>query len=119
MTRTEYDANGASSPSTDAEGGVTRTEYDAAGNRTATIDALGRRTEYRYDERGQLIETIYPDATPADLADNPADEDRVRRRRPRNRPHRRAGPADRVPVRRARPAGGDDLPGRHLHADGV
>jgi YD repeat-containing protein len=71
VTTTAYDDNGRAVAVTDAEGHTTRTEYDAAGNRTATIDALGRRTEFRYDERGQLVETIYPDDTPADLTDNP------------------------------------------------
>ena len=28
-------------------------------------------TEYRYDERDKLIETIFPDATPANSSDNP------------------------------------------------
>ncbi len=71
VTRTEYDADGRPTAVTDAEGGVTRTEYDAAGRTAATVDALGRRTEFRYDERGKLVETIFPDATPADLTDNP------------------------------------------------
>jgi len=70
-TITEHDAEGRVVAVTDAEGGVTRTEYDAAGNRTATIDALGRRTEYHYDERDLRVETVFPDNTPADLADNP------------------------------------------------
>ncbi len=70
-TWTEYDAEGRVVAVTDAEGGITRTEYDAVGNSTARIDALGRRTEYRYDERDKLIETIFPDETPADSADNP------------------------------------------------
>jgi RHS repeat-associated protein len=71
VTTYGYDANGRVTSVTDPEGGITRTEYDAAGNRTATVDALGRRTEYRYDDRGELIATIYPDATPNDLSDNP------------------------------------------------
>jgi RHS repeat-associated protein len=71
ITTSAYDDNGRVIAVTDAEGGVTRTEYDAAGNRTATIDPLGRRTEFRYDERGKLVETIFPDATPGDLSDNP------------------------------------------------
>ncbi|MHB0954937.1 MAG: putative Ig domain-containing protein [Pirellulaceae bacterium] len=70
-TRTEYDAEGRVTAVIDAEGGVTRSEYDAVGNRTAKIDALGRRTVYRYDERDELVETIFPDQTPADLSDNP------------------------------------------------
>lgn len=70
-TRTAYDDLGRVSTDTDAEGGVTRSEYDASGNRTATIDPLGRRTEYRYDERSRLVETVYPDDTPADHSDNP------------------------------------------------
>jgi RHS repeat-associated protein len=68
---TDYNRNGDVVKVTDEEGGVTRTEYDAAGNKTAVIDARGNRTVYRYDERNKLIETIYPDATPADLTDNP------------------------------------------------
>jgi large repetitive protein len=34
-------------------------------------DALNRITQSRYDDKGQLVETLYPDATPANAADNP------------------------------------------------
>jgi RHS repeat-associated protein len=70
-TTTAYDAAGRVTAVTDAEGGITHTEYDALGRQAATADALGRRTEYRYDDRGQLVEVIFPDATPDTLADNP------------------------------------------------
>ncbi|MCA9192049.1 MAG: putative Ig domain-containing protein [Planctomycetales bacterium] len=71
MTQNSYDALGRLTMTIDAEGGVTQHEYDAAGNRTATVDALRRRTEFVYDDRDQLVETIYPDNTPADPLDNP------------------------------------------------
>ncbi|NEP56504.1 MAG: tandem-95 repeat protein, partial [Symploca sp. SIO2G7] len=71
VTEMVYDSEGRVIQVTDAEGGVTQTVYDAAGNRVEEIDALGRSTKYVYDERGQLIETIYPDATPDDDSDNP------------------------------------------------
>lgn len=71
VTRNEYDDQGRVIKTTDAEGGITQTIYDALGNRIAAIDALGRTTRFRYDERGQLVETIYPDATPNDDSDNP------------------------------------------------
>ncbi|MCF7962081.1 MAG: putative Ig domain-containing protein [Pirellula sp.] len=71
VTTLEYDKNGRVVSRKDPEGNITRTEYDSAGNKIADIDALGRRTEYRYDERGQLTETIFPDATPSILTDNP------------------------------------------------
>lgn len=71
ITRWTYDGENRVQTMIDAEGGLTTYEYDANGNQTAMIDALGRRTEMRYDTRGQLIETILPDETPADLSDNP------------------------------------------------
>ena len=71
VTTREYDKNNRVIRVKDPEGNITRTEYDAAGNKVANIDALGRRTECRYDERGKLIETIFPDATPGILTDNP------------------------------------------------
>ncbi len=70
-TTSTYDTNGRVIATTDAAGNVRHTEYNAVGKMSATIDALGRRTEYVYDERGLLIETILPDATPADNTDNP------------------------------------------------
>jgi len=38
---------------------------------TCTLDALGQETHFIYDKLGRLTETIAPDATPADLTDNP------------------------------------------------
>lgn len=70
-TANDYDAEGRLLATTNAEGGVTRSQYDAAGNKTATIDPLGQRTTYIYDDKNELIETIYPDDTPSDDADNP------------------------------------------------
>src|SRR5262249_560107 len=49
----------------------TSTEYDAAGRVISRTDQSGRKTVYQYDALGRLTETIYPDATPATLADNP------------------------------------------------
>ncbi|HPA16325.1 MAG TPA: putative Ig domain-containing protein [Verrucomicrobiae bacterium] len=76
VSRLGYDAEGRVIARTDPEGGITRTEYDAAGQKTAEIDPRGHRTEHRYDERGNLIEAIFPDDTPGNLADNP----RIKRR---------------------------------------
>jgi RHS repeat-associated protein len=55
----------------DGNGAVTETHYDAAGRRAAVVDALGRTTRFVYDDAGRLAETIHPDATPHDDADNP------------------------------------------------
>jgi RHS repeat-associated protein len=41
------------------------------GNQIAIIDARNNKTEYRYDSKGQLVETIYPDNTIGNFADNP------------------------------------------------
>jgi RHS repeat-associated protein len=74
ITDYDYDAQGRTIKITVAKGTADEAsqqfEYDIAGNQTASIDELGRRTEYRYDLRNRLIETIYPDDTPATLADN-------------------------------------------------
>jgi RHS repeat-associated protein len=71
VTRTDYDSNGKVRFVTDAENKVTEYKYDANGNQIAVIDAHNNKTEYRYDSKGQLVETIYPDKTPGNLADNP------------------------------------------------
>ncbi len=70
-TSKSYDDQGRVVSITNAEGGVSRAEFDAAGNRVATIDPLGRRTELRYDDRNLLVETLFPDDTPAISTDNP------------------------------------------------
>ncbi|NER35197.1 MAG: DUF4114 domain-containing protein [Oscillatoria sp. SIO1A7] len=69
-TTKTYDSEGNVTSELDPEGSLTQYEYDANGNQTAVIDALGRRTEMRYDEKDNLIETILPDATPDNRADN-------------------------------------------------
>ncbi|MEP1075191.1 putative Ig domain-containing protein [Leptolyngbya sp. PL-A3] len=71
VTRMEYDNAGRMIRVTNPEGDVTQTIYDAVGNRIEKVDALGRSTRYVYDEQGQLVETIYPDGTPNNVADNP------------------------------------------------
>jgi YD repeat-containing protein len=71
VTRTEYDAEGRVTKMIARTGSTAETQYDALGQEAASIDALGRVTRFRYDDRGQLIETIYPDDTPADDSDNP------------------------------------------------
>lgn len=70
-SRKDYDERGRVIASTDPEGGVTRWEYDLSGTTTAMIDPLSRHTTYVHNARDQLIETIYPDATPNDATDNP------------------------------------------------
>ena len=69
-TEFEYDDAGRRTLVRDALLNETRFEYDARGLRTAMVDALGRRTEFVYDDAGRLTETIYPDDTPGDQADN-------------------------------------------------
>jgi RHS repeat-associated protein len=69
-TTKTYDANGKVKTVLDAENGLMQYDYDANGNQILVIDAKGRRTEMRYDAKNQLIETIYPDDTPATLDDN-------------------------------------------------
>jgi RHS repeat-associated protein len=71
VTLMEYDNAGHVIKVTDPEGGVSETRYDKVGNRIWEKNARGYITEYRYDDRGELIETIYPDETPATSADNP------------------------------------------------
>jgi YD repeat-containing protein len=69
--QSDYDSNGKVRFATDAENKVTEYRYDANGNQIAVIDARTNKTDYRYDSKGQLVETIYPDNTLANLADNP------------------------------------------------
>ncbi|MFN0054206.1 MAG: putative Ig domain-containing protein [Planctomycetales bacterium] len=71
VTTTQYDLSGRAIAVTDPLGHTTRTEYNALGQQSAVIDALGRKTQFVYDDRGQLVQTIFPDATPGDLTDNP------------------------------------------------
>jgi RHS repeat-associated protein len=71
VTKSDYDTNGKVRFVTDAENKVTEYRYDANGNQIAVIDALLHKTEYRYDSKGQLVETIYPDKTLSNPADNP------------------------------------------------
>ena len=71
VTRTDYDSNGKVEKVTDAENKVTEYKYDGNGNQIAVIDARNNKTEYRYDSKGQLVETIYPDKTLSNPADNP------------------------------------------------
>jgi RHS repeat-associated protein len=66
-----YDTENRLRTTTDPENHTTETIYNGFGEKVADIDGLGRRTEYRYNNRGLLIETIYADATPNDLTDNP------------------------------------------------
>jgi RHS repeat-associated protein len=50
------------------EGRTVTYEYEA-GRQSASIEN-NRRTEYRYNSQGKLVETIYPDDTPATNSDN-------------------------------------------------
>ncbi|MFB8798280.1 MAG: putative Ig domain-containing protein [Microcoleus sp.] len=70
VTQSTYDSNGKVKSTTDALDRVTKYEYDGNGNQIAVIDARNNQTEYRYDSKGQLVETIYPDNTPSNSADN-------------------------------------------------
>ncbi len=45
--------------------------YDPEGNLISQTDRLGRTTRMTYDAANRLLETIYPDATPGNDADNP------------------------------------------------
>ncbi|WP_182865476.1 putative Ig domain-containing protein [Rhodopirellula sp. JC639] len=76
LTEYDYDGEGRAIAERFFEDGVlvraTATEYDAVGNRVAETDPLGRVTRFVYDDRGQMVATIYPDATPDDLTDNPS-----------------------------------------------
>lgn len=67
----ERDANGNIVKETNALGHETLFAYDANDRLTTSTDALGRVTRFVYDSTGNLAETVYPDATPADLSDNP------------------------------------------------
>ena len=69
-TEHEYDAANRKVLMRDALGQVTRFEYDERGFQTAVIDALGRRMEIVYDDNQRVVETIFPDDTPADPSDN-------------------------------------------------
>ncbi|WP_293313893.1 putative Ig domain-containing protein [Microcoleus sp. PH2017_08_TRC_O_A] len=71
VSKSDYDTNGKVRFVTDAENKVTEYRYDANGNQIAVIDALLRQTDYRYDSKGQSVETIYPDNTLGNPADNP------------------------------------------------
>ncbi|MCC3595807.1 MULTISPECIES: putative Ig domain-containing protein [unclassified Microcoleus] len=71
VSKSDYDSNGKIRFATDAENKVTEYRYDGNGNQIAVIDARNNKTDYRYDSKGQLVETIYPDNTPSNPADNP------------------------------------------------
>jgi len=70
-TRYEYDDANRRTKVIDALNRETITRYDLAGRRTEVIDAKGRVTKFVHADNGQLLETIYPDETPATDADNP------------------------------------------------
>ncbi len=92
ITRTEYDEAGQVTAQIDALGnrteyayddrgnqvetryadGTTETKaYDAENNLIAQTDRAGQTTRMVYDAANRLIETLHPDATPADDTDNP------------------------------------------------
>ena len=70
-TEVGYDAAGRPTETRFPDGTRSRTEYDAAGRVTAEVDRGGRATRYEYDAVGRRVAVVYPDATPADPADNP------------------------------------------------
>ncbi|MBL9117111.1 MAG: RHS repeat protein [Verrucomicrobiaceae bacterium] len=55
----------------DEKWATTSTTYDRFGNVATVTDPLGHVTTTVYDTQGRLEKTIFPDETPADLADNP------------------------------------------------
>jgi RHS repeat-associated protein len=71
ITKWQYNNSGQVEFATDAENKVTEYRYDGNGNQIAVIDARTNKTDYRYDSKGQLVETIYPDNTLSNPADNP------------------------------------------------
>lgn len=71
--RTEftYDDRGQLAQTHFADGTSTIVTYDVLGHRISSTDRAGRVTRFEYDPLGRLTASIYPDATPADDADNP------------------------------------------------
>lgn len=70
-TEYEYDDRGHLVLTRYADGATESTVYDEEGNTIAQIDRAGRTTLMVYDAANRLVETIYPDDTPADDSDNP------------------------------------------------
>jgi RHS repeat-associated protein len=70
-TQLLYDDRGELIETDFADGTNSKLAYDDAGHRISSTDRAGRVTYFQYDALGRLITTIYPDATPADLSDNP------------------------------------------------
>jgi RHS repeat-associated protein len=54
-----------------ADGTRISNTFNAIGNRDSSTDQAGRITYYEYDKLNRLTSTIYADATPNDLTDNP------------------------------------------------
>jgi RHS repeat-associated protein len=54
-----------------ADGTRISNTFNAIGNRDSSTDQAGRITCYEYDKLNRLTSTIYADATPNDLTDNP------------------------------------------------
>nr|WP_305793236.1 RHS repeat-associated core domain-containing protein [Sedimenticola hydrogenitrophicus] len=60
ITKTDYDAAGNKTKSTDAEGRVTQYRYDALDRLIELIDPLGQSTRFQYDNRDNLLGVTDP-----------------------------------------------------------
>ncbi len=70
-TTFEYDPRGNQIKTTYPDGSTETVNYDAENNKLSETDRAGFTTQFVYDAANRLVETILPDATPADLTDNP------------------------------------------------
>ena len=74
VTSYGYDNRGNQTSTTYPDGSSESSHFDLENRRDWSQDKLGRRTSFQYDDAGRLRFTIEPDATPADLTDNPYTE---------------------------------------------
>ena len=74
VTSYGYDNRGNQTSTTYPDGSSESSHFDLENRRDWSQDKLGRRTSFQYDDVGRLRFTIEPDATPADLTDNPYTE---------------------------------------------
>jgi RHS repeat-associated protein len=74
VTSYGYDNRGNQTSTTYPDGTSESSSFDLEGRREWSQDKLGRRTHFQYDKVGRLRFTLHPDATPADLTNNPYTE---------------------------------------------